>query len=155
MTTYLMFTDHNRHTYLQYRDNVKTRDYVAMIDGTIDCIQLAAKDYRGFKKYEKCTPEHFAQVYLNSHLAISRSARAILRGILGQSSETEDRSERASFAGESVTLEEICKDANISPQHARKFLRKAIEKPGGRWAWSPDEAAKILEMLVEWNKDEN
>lgn len=154
MSDYQVFTDHNRHTFLQYRDMGKTRHYVAMLEGSIDCIQLSAKDFRGLKKYEKCTPEHFAEVYLKSHLPLSRSARAILRGVLGDSGDPAEGASDKKFSSGTVTLEEILEGTGISPQHARKFLRKTVDKPGGRWAWEPEEAARILEMLVEWNKNE-
>jgi len=149
MSEYAVYQDRNRHTYLQYRDAGKTRHFVTMCSGGIDCVQLTAKDYLRFKKYEKHTPEHFAEVYLKSFLSISRQARVILRGVLGYSSESEAPEERASFSGTSVSLEEIAQANNWEPSKCRKFLRKLVEKPGGRWAWSPEEADKIAGMLKE------
>lgn len=148
-TECLIFIDHNQHTYLQYRDSGKVRHFVTLRDGSIDCIQLHPKDYLRFKKYVKHTPEHFAEVYLSSYLAISRQARVILRGILGHSSELEAQPEATSFSGGSVGLQEICEASGWEPSKARKFLRKLIEKPGGRWEWSPEEAQKISGMLKE------
>ena len=145
-----IFIDFNRHTFLQYRDNGKTRSYVSMVDGTIDCVQLSSKDFKSLKPYTKTTPEHFAQTYLNSHLTISRSARAILRGILGDSGgEIEERS-GPRFSSGVVTLEEIAAANNWNPSHCRKFLRKTMDKPGGRWTFSPDDADKVREMLKEY-----
>lgn len=150
METYQIFTDYHRHTYLQYRDNGKTRSYIAMVDGSIDCIQLPAKDFRGLKLYTKSTPEHFAKTYLNSYLAISRSARAVLRGILGDSSpESVAAGDPRSESG-TVGIQELAAENNWEPSHCRRFLRKAMDKPGGRWNFTPEEAQKVTEMLKEY-----
>lgn len=149
MSEHPIFIDHNRHTYLQYRDAGKTRHFVTLRDGSIDCVQLSAKDYMRFKKYEKHDAQHFARVYLSSHLDISRQARVILRGILGQSEGAAAPEERASFSGGSVGLQQIAEAGGWEPSRCRKFLRKLVEKPGGRWEWSPEEAEKISAMLKE------
>lgn len=149
MSEYQVFFDRNRHIYLQYRDAGKTRHFITMHTGTIECIQLTAKDFLRLRKYDKHGPEHFANTCLKSHLPITRSARVILRGLLGQSEATGATEERASFSGTSVSLEEISQLNNWEPSKCRKFLRKLVEKPGGRWAWSPEEAEKITVMLKE------
>ena len=149
MSEYQVFFDRNRHTYLQYRDAGKTRHFITMHTGTIECIQLTAKDFLRLRKYDKHGPEHFANTCLKSHLPITRSARVILRGLLGQSKAAGATEERASFSGTSVSLEEISQLNNWEPSKCRKFLRKLVEKPGGRWAWSPEEAEKITVMLKE------
>lgn len=149
MSEYQVFFDRNRHTYLQYRDAGKTRHFITMHTGTIECIQLTAKDFLRLRKYDKHGPEHFANTCLKSHLPITRSARIILRGLLGQSEATGAPEERASFSGASVSLDEIAQMNNWEPSKCRKFLRKLVEKPGGRWAWSPEEAEKITVMLKE------
>lgn len=149
MSEYQVFFDRNRHTYLQYRDAGKTRHFITMHTGTIECIQLTAKDFLRLRKYDKHGPEHFANTCLKSHLPITRSARVILRGLLGQSEATGAPEERASFSGASVSLDEIAQMHNWEPSKCRKFLRKLVEKPGGRWAWSPEEAEKITVMLKE------
>ena len=150
MEQYIIYLDYNRHSYLQYRDAGKTRHFVTLKGGSIDCVQLSAKDFMRLKKYEKRTPQQFAETYLSSPLAISRQAKVILRGVLGKSSETEGQQERASFSGGSVTLEEIAEANQWDPSRCRKFLRKTVEKPGGRWAWEPEEAGKIQSMLKEF-----
>lgn len=149
MSEYQVFFDRNRHTYLQYRDAGKTRHFITMHTGTIECIQLTAKDFLRLRKYDKHGPEHYANTCLKSHLPITRSARVILRGLLGQSEATGAPEERASFSGASVSLDEIARMSNWEPSKCRKFLRKLVEKPGGRWAWSPEEAEKITIMLKE------
>ena len=108
MSEHLIFTDHNQHTYLQYRDAGKTRHFVTLRDGSIDCIQLTAKDYMRLKKHLKSTPEHFAEVYLKSYLPMSRQARVVLRGILGYSAESEPTGDAPSFSGGTVGLQQIC-----------------------------------------------
>lgn len=150
MSEYQVFFDRNRHTYLQYRDAGKTRHFITMHTGTIECIQLTAKDFLRLRKYDKHGPEHFANTCLKSHLPITRSARVILRGLLGQSEAAGAPEERASFSGGSVGLPEILEGLALTPMEARKFLRKTVEKPGGRWEWCPDEAIKIRGMLKEW-----
>lgn len=154
MSEYQVYINHNRNTFLQYRDAGKTRHYVTMQDGSIDCVQLTAKDYRGLKKEKKSTPEHFAQVYLKSYLPISRSARAILRAVLGESGDIQESSGGPRSESGSVTLEEISEVNNWEPSRCRKFLRKLVEKPGGRWAWSPEEAEKITNILRECMSNE-
>ena len=155
MSEYQVFFDRNRHTYLQYRDAGKTRHFITMHTGTIECIQLTAKDFLRLRKYDKHGPEHFANTCLKSHLPITRSARVILRGLLGQSGAAGAPEERASFSGASVSLEEISQLNNWEPSKCRKFLRKLVEKPGGRWAWSPEEAEKITVMLKECFTDDS
>ena len=155
MSEYQVFFDRNRHTYLQYRDAGKTRHFITMHTGTIECIQLTAKDFLRLRKYDKHGPEHFANTCLKSHLPITRSARVILRGLLGQSEVAGAPEERASFSGTSVSLEEISQLNNWEPSKCRKFLRKLVEKPGGRWAWSPEEAEKITVMLKECFTDDS
>ena len=153
MSDYKIFTDHNRYTYLQYRDNGKTRDYVSMVEGSIDCIKLSVRDLKGFKPYTKSTPEHFAKTYLDSHLAISRAARAVLRGVLGFSNGPESKIEGVSdprFSEGTVGIQEIALENNWEPSHCRRFLRKAMEKPGGRWNFTPEEAQRVTEMLKEY-----
>lgn len=151
----LIFTDHNRRVLLQYRDLGKTRQYVAIVDGQVDCVQLTQKDWRGLIHYEKGTAEDFAKRFLTSHLPISRAARAILRGILGSGEgDSEALSDpRFSGSGGTVSLEDALLGTNINPSHARKFLRKNVDKPGGRWAWPPEEAEKIKQMLIEAFKE--
>jgi len=149
MSEHLIFTDHNQHTYLQYRDAGKTRHFVTLRDGSIDCIQLSAKDFMRLKKHTKSTPEHFAEVYLKSFLPMSRQARVVLRGILGYSAESEPTGDAPSFSGGTVGLQELAEVNNWEPSKCRKFLRKLVEKPGGRWEWSPEEAEKIVGMLRE------
>ena len=145
-----IYLDFNRHTYLQYRDAGKTRHFVCLKNGSIECVQLQAKDFMRLKKYEKRTPQQFAETYLKSHLTITRQARVILRGILGQSGEIPADPAAASFSGGSVTLEQIAEANQWDATRCRKFLRKAVEKPGGRWAWAPEEAEKIQAMLKEY-----
>ena len=150
MEAYQIFIDHNRHTYLQYRNNGKTRNFVSMVEGSIDCVQLSAKEFRSFKLYTKYTPEHFAKTYLKSHLAISRSARAVLRGILGDSSQENEGAGSPRFSEGTVGIQEIALENNWEPSHCRRFLRKAMDKPGGRWNFSPEEAQRVTEMLKEY-----
>jgi len=150
MSDYKIFTDHNRHTYLQYRDNGKTRNYISMVDGTIDCIQLSKTDFIRLKPYIKSTTEHFAKTYLNSHLTISRAARAVLRGVLGDSGAENEASGDPRFSGGTVGIQEIALENNWEPSHCRRFLRKTLDKPGGRWVFSPEEAQRITEMLKEY-----
>ena len=144
-----VFVDRQRHTFLQYRDNGRTRHFVTMQDGTIECVALSPADYMRFKPVLNSTPEQFAKTYLSSYLPISRSARVVLRGILGQSEDLPAAGERASFSGGSVGIQEIALANNWDPSRCRKFLRKLVDKPGGRWEWSPEEADKITGMLKE------
>ena len=82
MSEYQVFFDRNRHIYLQYRDAGKTRHFITMHTGTIECIQLTAKDFLRLRKYDKHGPEHFANTCLKSHLPITRSARVIFAGFI-------------------------------------------------------------------------
>lgn len=154
MSQYAVYLDRNRHAHLQYRDAGKTRHFITMYTGTIECVQLTAKDYLRLRPYDKHSPEHFAELCLNSHLPITRSARIILRTLLGQSEVADSTEEQASFSGTSVSLEEIAQVNNWEPSKCRKHLRKMVEKPGGRWAWSPEEAEKIAAMLKECFSDD-
>jgi len=147
-----VYLDANRHTYLQYRDSGKVRHFITLRTGTIDCIQLTAKDYMRLKPYDKKDAKHFAKVYLESPLAISRQAKVILRGLLGHSEALE---EAPRFDGGTVTLEEIAEANGWDPSKSRKFLRKSVEKPGSRWAWTPEEAEKIQAMLKEYFCDDS
>jgi hypothetical protein len=145
-----IFIDHNRHTHLQYKDNGKTRSYVSMADGSIDCVQLSRTEFLRLKPYDKATPEHFAQTYLKSHLAISRAARAILRGISGDPIDKTAEPSDPRFTPGTVDIGYIAAENNWEPSHCRRFLRKTLKKPGGRWNFSPEEAQKITEMLKEY-----
>ena len=156
---YSVHLDHNRRCLLQYRDTGKVRHYIAISDGVIDCIQLSRKDFLGLKPYVKQTPEHFAEVMLKSTLPISRQSRAILRSILGLTGVPGAEPEGAGsprFSSAGVTIEEIAQENNWSPSKCRKFLRKCMEKPGGRWVFSPEEADKVVQMLKEYfSRDTN
>lgn len=151
MSDYQVMIDRNAYTYLQYRDAGKTRHFVTMRDGTIDTIQIQKGEFSQLKPLS-CTPEHFAQKYLNSYLTISRSARAILHGVLGQSESPQPVAERASFSGGTVSLAQILEGTGIELSVARKYLRKLIEKPSGRWEWPPEEAERVLSMVQEMRK---
>ena len=147
-TEYKVWVDSSRHTYLQYRDTGKVRHFITMESGSIDQVQLKYVDYVKLKPC-KSTPEQFARVYLGSCLNISRGARAILRGILGAHTESEAPVEAARFSGGTVSLQEISEVLGKSPTECRKHLRKLVNKPGGRWVWSPEEAEKITNLLRE------
>ena len=150
---YSVHLDHNRRCLLQYRDTGKVRHYIAISDGVIDCIQLSRKDFLGLKPYVKQTPEHFAEVMLKSTLPISRQSRAILRSILGLTGVPGAEPEGAGsprFSSAGVTIEEIAQENNWSPSKCRKFLRKCMEKPGGRWIFDPEKAQEVTTMLKEF-----
>lgn len=155
---YAIFLDHNRKALLQYRDTGKARHYIGIVDGTIDCLQLTQKDFRGLKSYVKQTPEHFADTYLKSTLPISRPARAILRAVLGFQEGSDGPTENRSaprFQSLGVTIEQLAQENNWSASKCRKFLRKTMEKPGGRWVFSPEEAQKVTDMLKEFFADDS
>src|SRR5574343_1804013 len=156
---YSVHLDHNRRCLLQYRDTGKVRHYIAISDGVIDCIQLSRKDFLGLKPYVKQTPEHFAEVMLKSTLPISRQSRAILRSVLGLTGVSGAETEGAGsprFSSVGVTIEALAAENNWSPSKCRKFLRKCMEKPGGRWVFSPEEADKVVQMLKEYfSRDTN
>ena len=145
-----VFVDRGRHTFLEFRDTGKVKHFVTMTNGVIEIIQLSVNEVKsnGLKPHNS-TPEHFARVYLSSYLEISRSARAILNGIIGHSEAHSPEPAATSFSGGSVSLEQICEGLKLDPSRCRKYLRKLVEKPGGRWAWSPEEAEKISSLLKE------
>ena len=151
---YKVWVDSNRHTFLQYRDSGKVRHFVTMRDGSIDLVQLRYTEYIKFKPC-KSTPLQFAQIYLKSTLWISRSARAILRGVLGETEEKSAQPEAPSFSGGTVTLGDISQVLGKEPSACRKHLRKLVSKPGGRWAWTPEEAEKVVSMLRECFRNED
>jgi len=143
-----VFVDAARHTFLEFRDTGKVKHYVTMLNGNIDIIQLSPSEQKQLKPTTD-TPEHFAKVYMDSYLDISRSARAILRGILGVTEESQPSDSGPRFTGGTVSLEQISQDLQLDPGKCRKHLRKLVEKPGGRWEWSPEEAEKITSLLKE------
>jgi len=143
-----VFVDAARHTFLEFRDTGKVKHYVTMLNGNIDIIQLSPSEQKQLKLTTD-TPEHFAKVYMDSYLDISRSARAILRGILGVTEESQPSDSGPRFTGGTVSLEQISLDLQLDPSKCRKHLRKLVEKPGGRWEWSPEEAEKITSLLKE------
>lgn len=143
-----VLVDNNRHTFLFYRDVGKTKQCISMVEGKIEVISLGLSDFRRLKPCTS-TPEHFAEVYLSSHLEIARSARAILRTILGHSPDLTAQPEATRFSGGVVTIQEISDAIQKPPGKCRKFLRKLVDKPGGRWEWSTEEAEKIKVMLLE------
>ena len=150
-----VFVDAARHTFLEFRDTGKVKHYISMLDGSINIIQMTPSEQKQLKPCTS-TPEHFAKTYLSSYLEISRSARAILKGILGDHAPTVENPSDTSFSGGTVSLEEISQVNNWCPSKARKHLRKLVEKPGGRWAWSPEEAEKITALLKEcFGSEEN
>ena len=146
---YKVFVDRNRHTYLLYRENDKTKQYVSMVSGKIDTVSLGRSEFKDLVEYTAQTPQHFAEVYLKSYMEISRAARAILAGVLGTEIAQTEEPSGSKFSSGSVGLEEICEVLKITPQVARKHLRKLVEKPGGRWEWEPEQAEKIKQMLTE------
>jgi hypothetical protein len=149
MMEYKVFIDRNRYTYLQYRDGEKTRQFVSMISGKIDTVSLGRAEFNQLIEYTAQTPQHFAEVYLKSYMEISRAARAVLAGVLGGELPLTAEPSAPSFSSGAVGLEEICEALKITPQVARKHLRKLVDKPGGRWEWEPDQAEKIKQMLTE------
>lgn len=146
---YKVFIDRNRHTYLLYRDSEKTKQFVSMVSGKIDTVSLSKSEFKDLIEYTLQTPQHFADIYLKSYMEISRAARAVLAGVLGTELAAVAEASAPSFSSGSVGLEEICEALKITPQVARKHLRKLVDKPGGRWEWEPDQAEKIKQMLVE------
>lgn len=143
-----VYVDRSRHTFLEFRDTGKVKHYISMLDGTIDIIQMTPAEQKQLKPCSS-TPEHFAQTYLNSFLEISRSAKAILKGILGTHSDIPENPGAPRFTEGTVSLEQISQELNLDPSKCRKHLRKLVEKPGGRWAWSPEEAERITTLLKE------
>lgn len=148
MADYQVMVDNNRHTYLFYRDVGKTKHYVSSVEGRVDIVALGRQDQRYLKPC-KGTPEHFAEVYLKSHMEISRGARAILRSVLGFPEDSPAPGEAPSFSGGTVDIASISEALGKPASKCRKFLRKLIDKPGGRWEWPPEEAEKIKSMLME------
>ena len=145
-----VYVDRSRHTFLEFRDTGKVKHFVTMLNGNIDIVQYSQSEQKSMGlKAHKSSPEHFARVYLSSFLEISRGARAILNGIIGHSSEPIRDTGATSFSGGTVSLEEIAQGLKLDPSKCRKHLRKLVEKPGGRWAWSPEEAEKISALLQE------
>lgn len=150
-----VYVDRNRHTYLMFRDNEKTRQYVSMVNGQIEIIQLTRREWKELIRYKECTPEHFAEVYLKSTQDMSRQARAILKSILGQPEEKLSPTESPRFPEGSISLQQLCEVYNWNPSKVRKQLRKLMNKPGGRWNFTPDEADKIVTMVKECLHREN
>lgn len=146
---YSVWVDRNRSTYLQYREVGKTRHYVTMASGRIECEVLGYTEWKALKPIKNNTPENLACIYLNSFIPISSSARAILRGVLGNPEEPLENPRATSFRGGTVGIAEICEGLGIATNVARKHLRRLIDKPGGRWEWPPEEAEKISGMLKE------
>lgn len=149
MSEYQVFVDRQRRAYLQYRAGEKSRQYVSINNGGIDTVSLNKSEFSELIEYTTQTPQHFAEVYLNSFMEISRAARAILVAVLGVQTDSQQGAAEAKFSSGAVSLEEICEALKTTPQVARKHLRKLIDKPGGRWAWEPEQAEKIRAMLVE------
>lgn len=55
---------------------------------------------------------------------------------------------QAATAGGEVSLEQLCLELGIEARAARGKLRRAgVEKPGSRWAWSPNQVASIRKVL--------
>jgi hypothetical protein len=52
-----------------------------------------------------------------------------------------------------VPLKKVCANVDIDPKIARRILRSNGGKPGGRWEWSKEEAAKI-EVLLKTKYEE-
>lgn len=148
-STYQVYVDRNRHTYLMFRDNGKTRQYVSMLSGQIEIVQLSQKDFKDLILRTDTTPQQFAEVYLKSTQEISRSARAILRVVLGGLEEKSSTQEAPRFSSATVSLQEICENYRWNPSRVRKHLRKLMNKPGGRWVFTQDEAQKIINMVKE------
>lgn len=47
-----------------------------------------------------------------------------------------------------IPLKKLCADVDIDPKDARRCLRaKKVEKPGGRWEWTPERAEEIKVIL--------
>lgn len=151
MSDYQVMVDRHRHTFLRYRDNGKSQHFVTMIDGTIDTVQMPRNEYSQLKPHS-CSPLHFAEKYLGSFLTISRSARAILGGILGETPAPEPVARPASFTSATVSLAQILEGTGIEVGVARKHLRKLVDKPGGRWEWPQEEAPRILSLIQEMGK---
>lgn len=149
-----IYVDRNRHTYLMFRDNEKTRQYVSMVNGQIEIIQMTRREWKELIRYKDCTPEHFAAVYLKSTQDISRQARAILKGILGHPEEKLAPEGGPRFSEGSISLQQLCEVYNWNPSKVRKQLRKLMNKPGGRWNFTPDEAEKIISMVKECLRQE-
>ena len=147
-----VYVDRNRHTYLMFRDNEKTRQYVSMVGGQIEIIQLTRREWKELIRYKECTPEHFAEVYLKSTQDMSRQARAILKGILGQPEDKLSPTESPRFPEGVVGLPQILEGLSFSPSRARKHLRKLVNKTGGRWSWPFEEAQRIRTILEELDR---
>lgn len=146
-----VFINFNGNTFLSYRETDKVGCFVSLMSGSIETHQLTINEMRRMKltRYDKCTPQHFAEVYLSSHLAISPQARAILRPLVGLSEDSPEKFGDQKFLGGTVSLQEICEIYSWDPKQVRKQLRKLMDKPGGRWEWDPEEAQKVIAMVKE------
>ncbi len=146
-----VFINFNGNTFLSYRETEKVGCFVSLMSGSIETIQLTINEMRRMKltHYDKCTPEHFAKVYLSSYLPITSQARAILRPLVGISGDSIENLGDQKFSSGTVSLQEICEIYSWDPKQVRKHLRKLMNKPGGRWEWDPDEAQKVIAMVKE------
>ena len=152
-----VYINFNGNTFLKYREVEKVWYFVSLVSGSIETVQLTFNEMRSQRlvKYDKSTPQHFAEIYLSSHLSISSQARAVLRPLLGLSGDSSEDSGGPKFSGGSVSLHEICELYSWDPKRVRKHLRKLMNKPGGRWEWDPEEAQKVVEMVKECLLQEN
>ena len=146
-----VFINFNGNTFLSYRETDKVGCFVSLMSGSIETHQLTINEMRRMRltRYDKCTPEHFAKVYLSSHLPITPQARAILRPLVGLFEDSREDFGGQKFSGGTVSLHEICEIHSWDPKQVRKQLRKLMDKPGGRWEWDPDEAQKVIAMVKE------
>lgn len=151
MIEYKVYLDFNGHSFLKYREMERVWYFVTMVDGTIETVHMTPQEFRRkkLKPYDKSSPEKFAQVYWNSYVPMSTTARAILRPLVGEIEDTGTPVEPHKFSSGSVSLHEICEVNKWDCKKARKYLRRTMNKPGGRWEWEADHVDKIVTILRE------
>lgn len=145
--------------------------YLRLYQGTVEIVRFhqESEEVLGMRPYNKYPLKHAARVYLETTLPKTDEAMDVLMRILASDTEGDDlnflpttpaevlkrekptKTERMTNKANSVTLEQIAQDLNITPQHLRGILRNHdYKKPGARWQWPKTERERLMAQFKKF-----
>lgn len=153
-----VFLDNNRHAYLLVEAKRSVNRYLTMAGGEVHVVEVdrASRDMAFLKEYDYDLKKA-ANRFMDCFLAKTSEAVAELCKLLGKpvpevpeevKAARRARGERLQAARAprvGYTIQQLCEKLKITPQVARKALRKGnVEKPAAGWVWPTEKEADAI-----------
>ena len=146
-----VFLDKERRSYIRVRTGPKFHVFLTMAEGFIDCVKMGIHSEQFAALIPQPTYDYQKALRIYIESTLNRTPRAVqeMTLLLDGSPDTPRRKIVAPECAEGeYTLEQLASEFNITPQVARKTLRKRMEKPAGRWVWPTPEAASLARNIL-------